>query len=122
MLKFSEILQSPESLVPRAGDDALSVGRHGEVEHAVAVPSQLGNLDRKDISLQKNILVVEKIKDRTRHLDQAGIFPDQDLILRVAVGGDQLAGVLRPGQVANLKTSVSMSYHKTKNLTKCLPT
>ena len=44
---------SPESLVPRAGDDALSVGRHGEVEHAVAVPSQLGNLDRKDISLQK---------------------------------------------------------------------
>ena len=49
---------------------------------------------------------MEKIKDRTRHLDQTGVFPDQDLILRVAVGGDQLAGVLRPGQVANLKTLV----------------
>ena len=40
------------------------------------------------------------------HLGEAGIFPDQDLVLRVAVGGDQLAGVLRPSQVANLKTLV----------------
>ena len=56
--------------------------------------------------MSKNSPVEENIKDRTRHLDQAGVFPDQDLILRVAVGGDQLAGVLRPGQVANLKTLV----------------
>ena len=35
-------------------------------------------------------------------LNEAGIFPDKDLVLTVAVGGDQLAGMLGPGQVAHL--------------------
>ena len=35
-------------------------------------------------------------------LHQAGILPDEDLILRVAMGGDKFTGVLRPGQVTNL--------------------
>ena len=38
------------------------------------------------------------------HLGQAGIFPDQDLVLRVAVGGDQLTGVFRPGEVTDLNS------------------
>ena len=38
------------------------------------------------------------------HLCEAGIFPDQDLVLRVAVGGDQLAGVFRPGEVTDLSS------------------
>ena len=37
------------------------------------------------------------------NLHQAGIFPHQDLILRIAVGGDKLTGVLGPGQVTNLE-------------------
>ena len=36
------------------------------------------------------------------YLHQAGIFPHQDLVLGVAVSGDQLAGVLGPSQVTNL--------------------
>ena len=72
------------------------------------VPSQLGNIDSKNISLPENNSFQENVKDITHYyLDQAGVIPDQDLILRVAVGGDQLAGLLRPGQVANLKTLVS---------------
>jgi len=40
------------------------------------------------------------------YLNQAGILPDENLVLTVSVGGDQLAGVLRPGQVAYLEKSV----------------
>jgi hypothetical protein len=36
------------------------------------------------------------------HLNKAGIFPDKDLVLTVAVGGDQLTSVFRPGQIAYL--------------------
>ena len=36
-------------------------------------------------------------------LHQTGILPDEDLILRVAVGGHEFTGVLRPGQVTNLE-------------------
>ena len=38
------------------------------------------------------------------HLGEAGILPDQDLVLRVAVGRDQLTGVLRPGEVTDLNS------------------
>ena len=36
-------------------------------------------------------------------LHQARILPDEDLILRVAVGGHEFTGVLGPGQVTNLE-------------------
>ena len=37
-----------------------------------------------------------------QYLSEAGILPHEDLVLRVAVGGDQLAGVLGPRQIADL--------------------
>ena len=77
-LLLPEHIPEPESFVPSARHDALSVRRHGQVENTVAVAGQLG------------------------HLGEAGIFPDQDLVLRVAVGRHQLTGVLRPGEVADL--------------------
>ena len=75
-----EHVPEPESFVPGARHDALTVRRHGEIENTVAVAGQLG------------------------HLGQAGIFPDKDLVLRVAVGRDQLTGVLGPGEVTDLNS------------------
>ena len=69
------------------------------------VPSQLGNIDSKNISLPENNSFQENVKDITHYyLNQVEVIPDQDLILRVTVG----AGVLRPGQVENLKTLVQL--------------
>ena len=61
---LGEDVPEAQCLVAGAGDDGLAVGRHGEVEHAVRVPGQLG------------------------HLHQRRVLPHQDLVLRVAVRRD----------------------------------
>ena len=96
-LKFFSNLRT-EDLILRAGDNECFL-------NAVAVPSQLGNLDTKNISLPEKNSFPENVKDITHYyLNQVEVIPDQDLILRVTVG----AGVLRPGQVENLKTLVQL--------------
>ncbi len=71
-----------ERLVASAGHDRLSAGRHGEVQDAERVASQLG------------------------HLDKARVLPEQNLVLGVAVGADELGRVLGPGEVADLGPGV----------------
>ena len=39
------------------------------------------------------------------YLGQTGILPHEDLVLGVPVGGHQLAGVLRPGEITHLNMS-----------------
>ena len=73
-----EHIPEPESFVPSTRHDALAVRRHRQVENAVAVAGQLG------------------------HLGEAGVFPHEDLVLRVPVGRHQLTGVLRPSEIADL--------------------
>ena len=79
---FGKNVPKAQRFVSGAGHDAFAVRTSCQVEHAVGVAGQLG------------------------HLGEWGVTPDEDLVLWVAVGGDELVGVLRPGQVAHLATRV----------------
>lgn len=61
---FAENAPEPESFVSGARHDGLSVRGHSEVKDTIGMSCQLG------------------------HLHQAGVLPDEDLILRVAVSAD----------------------------------
>jgi hypothetical protein len=72
----------PQGFISGPGHDGLAVGRHCQIQHAVGMARQLG------------------------HLDERGVFPHQDLVLRVAVGRDELGGVLGPREIAHLAAGV----------------
>ena len=76
----------PERLITGAGNDGFTVGRHGQVEDAIRVARQLS------------------------HLRQTRVLPNQNLILRVAVGADQLRGMFRPRQIAHLRPRVHVLH------------
>ena len=82
MTRLGEDVPEAERLVAGAGDNGLAVGTHGQVEDPVAVAGELGELGH------------------------GRILPDEYLILRVAVRGDELVRVLRPGEVAHLRARV----------------
>lgn len=81
-LLFLERLPEAESLIAGTGDNDLAVGAHGEIEHTIRVARERDNLAH------------------------AGILPDDDLVLAVAVRRDNLIAVARPGQVADLATRI----------------
>ena len=58
---FAEDAPEAERFITGTGDDRFAIGRHGQIKHTIGMPRQL------------------------RHLSEARVFPDQNLILRVAV-------------------------------------
>lgn len=76
--RFGKDVPKPQGLVAGASDNGLAVRAHGQIEHTVAVSGEFGQLGHHRI------------------------LPDEDLILRVAVSGDELVGVFGPGEIAHL--------------------
>lgn len=80
--RFAEDVPKAKGLVARASHDGLSVGRHRQVQNSIRVPGEFG------------------------YLGQAGIFPDEDLVLRVSVSAHELGTVLAPREIADLRARV----------------
>lgn len=80
--RLAEYVPKSQRLVAGARNNSLTIGTQRQIEHTIRMARQLG------------------------HLRQGGIFPHEYLVLRVAVRGDQLRGVLGPGQIANLRARV----------------
>lgn len=80
--RFRKDVPKSQGLVSGASDNRFAVRADGQIEHTVAVSGEFGQLGHH------------------------WVLPDEDLILRVAVGGDELVGVFGPGEVADLRPSV----------------
>ena len=82
-----EDVPETKGLVPRPCHDGAAIRVHGQVQHTMRVTDQRGN------SLQ------------------LGIGPYIDLVLRVAMGADDLMRTPAEGQVADLRSCVSFSHY-----------
>lgn len=80
--RLAEHIPEAQRLVARPRHDRLAVRTERQIQHTVRVARQLG------------------------HLRQRRILPHQDLVLRVAVRRHQLRRVLRPRQIAHLRSGV----------------
>lgn len=88
--RFAKDIPKAQRLIAGTGDNCLAIGTECQIEHPIGVTRQLG------------------------HLRQRWIFPHKYLVLWVAVCGDQLRWVLRPGQIAHLRASVHALHGLTR--------
>ena len=94
-VRLPEDIPKPKSLITSASDNGFPVRRHRQVENSVAVTCELCHLEQRHLCFLLKTKLFE-------HLNEAGIFPDEDLVLTVPVCGHKLTCVFRPGQVAHL--------------------
>ena len=94
-VRLPEDIPKPKSLITSASDNGFPVRRHRQVENSVAVTCELCHLEKRHLCFLLKTKLFE-------HLNEAGIFPDEDLVLTVPVCGHKLTCVFRPGQVAHL--------------------
>ena len=91
-----EDIPKPKSLITSASDNGFPVRRHRQVENSVAVTCKLCHLEKV------TWILCFLPEENFEHLNEAGIFPDEDLVLTVPMCGHKLTCVFRPGQVAHL--------------------
>lgn len=95
-----EHVPEAQSLVPCACDDALSIRRHGQVQHPEPVVTRgisAALWSHKEHSPQR-------VTRQRGNLLHTGILPHNDLVEGVAVCGHYLVHGLRPHEITNLPT------------------
>jgi len=87
-------IPEPQGLVTSPSDNSLPIRRHGQIQDAVCVPSESSNLCH------------------------GRVLPENDLVQGVPVRAHNLINVLRPDEIADLRTSIDAAQRRVVH---CIP-